>query len=836
MVIEQPAMSVASAFLRRVLGSAIYDWRLACRGLRRDWMFTLAAVAMLALAIGLNTTIFIVMNAMVFRGLPLAPHSDRLAYIEARKPSGQRAAVSYADFDAWRSQTQAFDGLAFSGPAATLAFRNGNGRPIDMLVPRISANTFAVVGVRPIIGRDFLPADEAPGAAPVAILNYAFWESQFGKRLDALGATVYVNGAAVTIVGVMPEGFTLVYEQNLWMPLTHTPGLRGDVFGRLRDGATFEGARAELDTINRRLAAADPATDRDVLLSLLTYSQGHVGPDAPMIYGSLWAGAWFVLLIACANLASLALARTIGRWREFSTRIALGASQGRMMGQVLMESLTLGAIAGPVAWWITNWNVRTWAAATATRYLALDYSVDAGILAYLIAVMLAAVLLYSVAPIGRVLQIGASGALKGDARGVTQGLRGRRLAAGLVAAQMALAIVLLSGAGVLVRSFDNIVGAETGVRDPETILVGSMHVPSDTYQTPQARLAYFERLQARLQTIPGVDAVSLASVVPVNGAGTRQLLEIEGKPNEQDRGPYIQFVTVGGGYFGVVGAALTSGRDFNDGDRLTSLPVAIVNERFASTYWPGEQPIGKRLRMTPANAPDVWRAIVGVVPNIMQGDPVRQRFDPVVYLPFAQGPMTRAWNSLGCCFRGANFLVRTSVPADRVAQAVRAEAQNVDLEVSLEEFATLKARFAFNRDLMDVEHAELGKHAAAAPVFALIALLLSAIGLSAVIAHSVTQRTQEIGVRMAIGAAARDVRRMVLREGMRPVAIGLVIGFVATPAVNRLLQSQLVGLSPYDPMTMATAPLVLIVVGLLACLVPARRAMHVDPVVALRHD
>src|SRR5262245_47102864 len=242
-------MRAASSPFGRVLGSVFYDVRLSFRGLRRDWRLTLAALAMLALAVGLNTTIFTVMNAMVFRGLPLARDSHRLAYIDVRKPSGQRTSVSYADFDAWRSQTQAFDGLAFSGGASTMAVRHGNGRPIDMLVPRVSANTFAVAGVRPVLGRDFLPSDEAPGAAPVAILNYAFWERQFGKQPDALGAIVYVNGVAVTIVGVMPEGFTLVYEQNLWMPLAITPGLRGDVFGRLREGATFDGARAELDTI-----------------------------------------------------------------------------------------------------------------------------------------------------------------------------------------------------------------------------------------------------------------------------------------------------------------------------------------------------------------------------------------------------------------------------------------------------------------------------------------------------------------------------------------------------------------------------------------------------------
>jgi putative ABC transport system permease protein len=264
--------------------------------------------------------------------------------------------------------------------------------------------------------------------------------------------------------------------------------------------------------------------------------------------------------------------------------------------------------------------------------------------------------------------------------------------------------------------------------------------------------------------------------------------------------------------------------------------VAIVNQSFAARFWPGDQPVGKRLRAWIQNRPAEWRTVVGVVPDIMQGDPLRQQFRPVVYVSFRQEPMTRSWNSSGCCFGGSNFLARTSVPPDRVAQTVRAEAQKVDSDVALEEFTTLTARFAFERDLMDLEHAELGKHASVAPVFAVIALLLAAIGLSAVIANSVTQRTQEIGVRIAIGAAAADIRRMVYREGMLPVVSGMIFGLAASLAVNRVLQSQLVGVSPYDPITMASAPAVLILVSLLACHIPAQRAMKVDPAIALRHD
>jgi hypothetical protein len=266
------------------------------------------------------------------------------------------------------------------------------------------------------------------------------------------------------------------------------------------------------------------------------------------------------------------------------------------------------------------------------------------------------------------------------------------------------------------------------------------------------------------------------------------------------------------------------------------MPVAIVNQRFAEMSWPNRQAVGQRLRVSALGQAGEWLTVIGVMPNIMQGDPVRQEFKPLVYVPFRQQPMTRSWSSAGCCFNGTNILVRTSVPPDRVAAAVRAEIRNLDADVSLEEFSTLTARLGFNRDLMDLQHAELNKHAGVAPILAIVALLLAAMGLYAVIAHSVSQRTREIGIRMAIGAAAADIRRLILREGLQPVALGLLIGFTLSLGVNRILQTQLVGVSPYDPMTLITAPAILILVAVAACHLPARRAMRVEPVVALRHE
>ncbi len=815
----------------------LYDLRIALRGLRREWGFTLTAIATLTLAVALNVIVFTIMNAMVYRGLPQAKQSDRLGYIVVRRESGPWN-IWYTDFQAWRSQSRSFEDLAFTtdGP---ITFRDGDGRSIDMNMRQVTANTFGLLGVKPILGRDFVKADEAPGADPVAILSYRFWESRFAKRQDILGVTVHINDKAATIIGVMPEDFTLVSEQNLWAALKDIPAIReqgfGSSFGRLRETATRETAQSEIQTVNNQLQAADPKADRQTAPLVLSYSEAVVGPEASVIYGSLWIGSCFVLLIACANMANLSLMRTVGRAREFSTRIALGAGQVRMIRQIVVEGLLLACLSGALAWWITNWAVRAWATATASRYLVLDYTVDAGILTYLATISVGAALLFSVAPIVCVTRLGLSGVLKANGRGITLGDRGRRLASTLVIVQMALAIVLLSGAGILVRSLNTIIGADTGVLNPENILVGFLKMPSDTYPTPASRLAYLNGIDTQLRSIPGVEAAAIATSIPVN-SGSLRAFETEGRPSLPNDGRLAQAFSVGPSYFRVLGRSAVSGRDFDEHDQTETLPVAIVNESFVSTFWPNEQPIGKRLRFNNRNQVGVWRTVVGVVPNIMQGDPVRQTFKPLVYVPFSQDPATAGINSAGCCFRGANFLVRTTLPPDFVAQAVRAAMQGPDPSVDLEDFGALNTTFGFDRGRMDLEHAELGKYAAVAPVFALIAMLLAAIGLYAVIAHSVTQRTNEIGIRMAIGAAANDIGRMVLRRGLLPVVAGLLVGLAASFAVNRILQSQLVGISPYDPVSIAGAPIVLVLVASIAAYIPARRAMKVDPVVALRHD
>jgi putative ABC transport system permease protein len=663
-------------------------------------------------------------------------------------------------------------------------------------------------------------------------LNHRFWQRRFAGRADVVGATVQINGEPATIVGVMPPGFDFPVQEDMWMPVTRTPQLmqRGltpggfTAVGRLRDGATREEARAQLETVNRRLAEAYPQTNRGLVPTEATHAEISSGANAYTIWGSLWTGACVILAIACANLANLALVRVIKRRHELATRLALGAGRARIIRQILLESLLLATAAGVMAWWIARWGLNWWTDATASRYQIIDAGANIQTLSYLAGITLLAAFLLSLPPILVLLRMGA-GTLTTDTRRATQSRSVKRLANVLVAVQMALAIVLLSSAGVLFRSLLNIVGANIGVTDSDHVLVGTLRLPSDKYPDAETRRRYFARVETMLRTAAGVGPVSLATTTPVRWAPPRPI-EIDGRPTPREGDPPIAFIAATPAYFPALQARAASGRLFSEADTTTGAPVVVVNQSFADRFWPGETPLGKRLRDTAGGRLGEWRVVVGVVPNIMQNDPLRQEFEPIVYVPFAQGQAPRV----------AFFLMRTTTPAGEVTETVRAMLREVDPDVALEDVDSLTGRLAFDRDFMDAEHSELNKHATLAPVFAGIALLLAGVGLAAVVAYSVTQRTKEIGVRMAIGAAAADVLRMVVREGMMPVAAGLAVGFGASLAFNRVLQSLLVGVSPYDTATMVTAPVALILTALLACLVPARRAMRVEPAIALRQE
>ncbi|MBV8843802.1 MAG: ABC transporter permease [Bryobacterales bacterium] len=800
------------------LTGVVNDFRLGARALGKNPGFSTAAMTMLAVSIGINATVFTVTNAVLFKGFPAVEGNDRLMYI-----SNGGCCISYPDFEDIRAQAKSFSEMGITHGVASVV-SDGSGFPERVEVTEVSSATFRTVGRKPILGRDFAAADEIAGAAPVAMLSYGFWERRYAKDPSIVGRSIRMNGALTTVIGVMPAGLSFPQTVDTWIPLAQTARVKNRentdtwfAFGRLADGVTFESARAEVETIIRRLETDYPVTDLRQHLVVQRFRDFFIGPNAVALYGSMWGAVGFVLLIACANLANLLLARAIGGARDISVRIALGAARWRIMRQLLVESVMLSSLGGTLGWWIAKWGVRSYAAAMANKssWLIIDYRMDNRVLAYLIAISIGTGILFGLAPALRLSKLDVNTALKDGSRGATSGGRGKRLSAVLVTGEMALAVVLLAGAGVMIRSFLKIHNSNMGI-DPDNLLAGAVTLPQSRYTGDQT-IAFSERLLMRVSAMPGVESAALAESLPSAGAA-KYTYELERGPAvEYGSRPSIGGLKISPNYFRTVRATVLAGREFGERDVASSAPVAIVNRLFAENSWPGEDPIGKRIRLFNDKSPDAWRTVVGVVSNIVQRDINRQRADPIVYLPYAQKPGPYIW-----------VLARTRVRPGILANAFRREVQVLDSDLPLYGPFALSDRLERYGDSRFYGNLFL--------IFAAIALLLASIGLYTVVALSVRQRTQELGVRMAMGATPADILKLVFTEGMAPLGCGLAIGLAGSFAVNRVLQAALVRVSPSDPLTLVVSSGILIVAAMLGCWIPARRAMRVDPVVALRHE
>ncbi|HTR39699.1 MAG TPA: ABC transporter permease [Bryobacteraceae bacterium] len=809
------------------------DVRFGFRTLAKNPGFTTMAVAMLALGIGINAAVFTVTNATLFKGFPLVASNNRILYIT----TGINCCVSYPDFKDWRSQATSFDDMAIVH-GVQKAYRDNAGFPETSYTTEVSANTFQLAGVKPILGRDFLPSDETPGAPQVAILRYGFWERRYGKDPGVIGRKVQINGTPATLIGVMPQGFSFPQNEDMWVPLVPIGDvLKRDnrdtwfVFGHLKDGVTRHSATAEMETIGSRLAGAYPATNqgRNLLPHVYDFDDFFIGSKATLIYEAMWGAVGFVLLIACANLANLLLARAIGRSRELSIRVALGSGRWRIIRQLLVESVILSALGGVFGWCIARLCVHTYGLFAHGAGLSdaiggtwfdnvLDYTMDSRVTIYLAAISLGTGLLFGLVPALRLSKLDVNSALKDGGRGATGGERGRHLSGLLVTAEVALAVVLLSGAGLMIHSFLNIYSAEPGFH-AEKVLTGLLALPKDRYPDAASQVSFFDRLSVRIAAIPGIESTAMSEDIPTWGS-RHQPYELAGAPpaDPQTR-PTVSDLVVSPSYFHVLGASLLSGRDFNDRDTASGPRVAIVNQRLASTFWPAQNPVGQRLRLFDKTTPGPWLTVVGVSSNIVQNDATRQNFDAIVYLPYRQRPGRAMW-----------VLARTAVPFGSLATAFRGEIQALDPNLP-----TALGPIPLAQQIAgDFQYQ--GVTAILFLIFAAVALLLASAGLYAVIAHSVSRRTQEIGIRIAVGAAEGDILRLVFQQGMLPLATGLAIGLVAAVGVNRVLRSSLVHVSPADPATLVLASAVLIAAAVLGCWLPARRAMRVDPVVALRHE
>jgi predicted permease len=811
-----------------LLQGIFQDLRHVLRGLRRSPGFTLTAIATLAIGIGVNAAVFTVSKAALFSGFPLVQENDRLVYISMSRG----CCVSYPDFVDWRAQAKSFQSIGIVRGGLRILSDQG-GFPESYDVTEVSADTFKVAGRGAWLGRDFTPADEQSGAPPVAILSYSFWESRFASNPSIVGQTIRIDGAPNTVIGVMPQGFAFPQKQDLWVPLVQTADVMKRenrtpwlVVARLAEGATIEGAQAELATIGRRLGLAYPITNqgRNLIPLVQTFREFFILQNETPIYWTMWGAVGFVLLIACANLANLTLARAIGRTREMSVRLALGAGRWRIVRERLIESVVLSGFGGVLGWWLARWSVAAYALADRgpgrSSWRILDYSMDYRVLGYILAISVGTALLFGIAPAFRVSQIRVGSALRDGARGATSGGRGKRLSTLLVTAEMALAVVLLAGAGVMIRSFLNLYRADFGVKTDHLLTV-AINLPNPGYRDENSLVSFFDRVKTGLEQIPGVDSVAIASALPALGA-SRLSYEPAGSTlpftDRDEQRPSVLSLTIGPGYFRTLGTTPLAGRDFENSDGASALPVAIVNRRFAAQVWPGQDPLGRRLRLFDGTRPGAWLNVVGVAPDIAARDTGTKDAEALVYVPYLQKPA-----------RAMEVMARTRVPPAALSLAFRREFQKADSGLPI------FGPFTLDHRLESVYYSN-GLFSTLFLIFAGIALLMASMGLYAVIAYSVRQRTQEIGVRMAVGAAASDILRLALQQAVLPLGIGLGIGLAASCALNRVLSAELIQVSPADPVSLTAATAVLFLAAALGCWIPARRAMRVDPMVALRYE
>ena len=805
--------------------SLLRDIHYGVRALRNNPAFATVAIVTLALGIGVNATVFTVAKAALFAGFPMVRNNDRILYLS----TGRGCCLSYPDFEDWRAQARSFSGMAVvHGTHGVITGNGGAGETYD--ATEVSAETFRLIGSRPILGRDFARSDEFPDAPPVVILTHSYWATRFAKDPEIIGRTIRMNGVPTTVIGIMPEGFSFPQKQDLWVPLIPTPEVRERdhrdlwfAFGRLAPGATVPGARAEMAGIGRRLGIEYPRTNRgrNLIPAVQTFNQFFFFGNENTIYWSMWGAVFFVLLIACANLANLMLARAIGRSREVSLRIALGASRWRVVRQLLIESFILSGFGGVLGWFIARSGAQAWAVADRgpgmQSWRILDYSLDYRVLAYVTAISIGTALVFGLAPARMLWKLDINARLKDGGRGASGGTRGKRLSGLLVIGEVAAAMVLLAGAGVMVRSFLNVYDANLGVKTAN-VLTQSLSLSKKSYPLPESRISFYDKVSARLRAVPGVASLALADTIPTRNCSTFPF-ELSGAPSASGQGrASVAAIIISPNYFRTMEAAVLAGRDFTDFDTASGPPVVIVNERFAGRYWPRQNPLGNRFRLFDGKTPGDWLTVVGVASNIVQNDGTGQEVTPVAYLSFRQKPPA-----------AIEVLARSSLQPENLSIAFRHEILTLDPGLPPMRSVSLDER-------LQVNYWSRGLYGVLLAILAAIGLLLASVGLYAVMAHSVTRRTQEIGIRMAIGATARDVLKIVFEQGMVPLGIGLATGLAASLAVNPVLKSFLVRVSPFDPIALAVSSLALCFAAMLGCLTPARRAMRVAPVVALRHD
>ena len=794
------------------------DLRVGVRALRTHPGHTAASLIALGLGIGLTTATFSIVDGLLLRGLPF-PESERLMLLGSEDPARglHGAPVDLRDFADWGRRQRSFEALAaFDIGTATLTTGGGAER-LD--ASAMSAATLRLLRVEPAMGRDFEPRDEAPGAAPVALLGWRIWKDRFGGDPAIVGRGVRLNGGPATVVGVMPDGFRFPWAQEVWTPLTALTALTAEggaaargqgepvvVLGRLRRGVTLRQARIEMESIARALALEYPRTNAGLGVLVKPYVEFVMGDPIEMALVTMLGAVLAVLLIACINVASLGMARAAQRSREIAVRTALGAGRARVAAQMLVESLLLAGAGAALGLGLARVGIGLFDDVLAGQNPPFwdQVRLDPASLLFALAATLAAGLLSGLAPALHAARTDLRQALADEGRGATS-LRLGWFNRGVVVAELALSCALLVGAGLMIKSVLEAQGRPLGFAT-RGILTFRVAVFPERVPRPADRAAFYGRLLERLAAIPGVQAAAGAETLPGNRSGsTRYGGEGHAYGSAADQ-PLAHAVAVTPGLFAACRVPLLAGRDFGPTDTAAAPPVAIVNRSLARQAWPGQDPLGKRLRLPPGAAAEGWRTVVGVVPDLKM-DGLEDRRPEGFYLPVSQRGPERL-----------SFAVRAAGPPLALAPALRAAVAGLDRDTPIYFVQTMDRMLDGNRFATRMFGGLFS-------IFGVAALLLAAVGIYGVIALAVESRTREIGVRMALGAGRFDILAMLLRQSLAQLGLGLACGLPAAWGLSRLLGGVLFAVRPHDPAVFALVVATLALVALLATLVPAARAL-----------
>jgi putative ABC transport system permease protein len=803
------------------------DLRYGCRSLLKARGFTIVAVLTLALGIGANSAIFSFVDGVLLRPLPY-PHADRLVNVTEKPPGGTRNPISALNFLDWQTQSTAFDALAATtGGSMTLS---GVDEPVLLRAGRVSASYFSVFEIAPAFGRTFAADEDQPGKEHVVVLSHMLWAAKFGSDPTLVGRALTLDGEPYTVIGVMPAGsiFDRGFNQ-IWRPLAFKPNERTRNFhwlgaiGRLKSGVTFEQARSQLDAIGARIAQDYPDSNKGWGVTLDRYADVVVGPQLRQSLYVLLSAVGMLLLIGCANLANLTLARGTSREREVAVRAALGAGRGRLVRQFLTENLLLASIGGVVGVGLGFAMMVGLKVLLPPFTLPRDASVamDIRVLVFAFLLSVTTGVIFGLAPALQATKPDLAGAMREGGRGVGGDAGRRRLRGALVVVEVALSFMLLVGAGLLVRSFFQMMNVELGF-DATNVLTMRLPVATSRFETPDRLTAYIREVVERVNAVPGVVAAAAADALPLQGWNNGMPFLIAGREAvDRANRNACGFKIVQPDYFRVLGIRLVKGRILTDRDVKGASPVAVINQAMATRYFADQDPIGQRLLIqdiipgSPALGPEIPWEIVGVIADERTG-PLDGTPRPGVYVPMEQSPSF---------FMG--LVVRSRVEPESLQRVIAQAVRELDKNQPLTDVKTLEQIKTESSAQNRLRTMLLG-------IFATLALVLSAVGIYGVISYSVAQRTHEIGIRAALGAGGGRLLRLVMGQGMALALAGLTLGFAGSLGLTRLLSTLLFGVGARDPLTMAAAAGLLAAVALAACYIPARRAATLDPLVALR--